>query len=467
MSKEWSFASAFNCSAPGLIAIVGGGGKTSLLFALAEALPGNVVMTTTTRIFAAQTSLATAVLQFNHELVLSHAEGEAKRAERKAEEETFAAELTQLLAQYGSCLVVGAVQGDKAHGVPPELPGQMLTRSDVDFVLVEADGSRMRPVKAPAAHEPVMPPEATLVVPVVGIDALAAPLGVIAHRPERIAQILNIQPGDIDQYLLSEADIADLLVDPNGGLKGVPPDSEAIVLINKVETAVQLHSARKIAHHILQNPRIKQVVIGALKAKQPIVEVQRRVTAVVLAAGQSKRMGQTKQLLPWGDTTVLGQVLRNLKATAVHDILVISGHEAEKIEAITADKDISVIRNPHFAFGEMLSSLQTAVAHLPAHIQAVLVMLADQPQVTPDIIDQLLYAYWQGQDKIIAPIYAGKRGNPVLIDRAHFAELLDLPVGAAPRDLLKRHSTLLVSVDSEFVLKDLDDWERYLAERPY
>ena len=95
--------------------------------------------------------------------------------------------MTRLLAQHGSCLVVGQVQGDKAHGVPPELPGQLLARPDVDFVLIEADGSRMRPIKAPAEHEPVIPPGATLVVPVMGIDALDLPLAEAAHRPESVA----------------------------------------------------------------------------------------------------------------------------------------------------------------------------------------------------------------------------------------------------------------------------------------
>ncbi|MCP5101477.1 MAG: putative selenium-dependent hydroxylase accessory protein YqeC, partial [Chloroflexi bacterium] len=158
---------AFDLQAKAIVSIVGGGGKTTLLFALAKALPGRVVITTTTRIFAAQMKLAPAVVTFQH--------GNAAKFDQLVGE---------ALAQHGRLLITGAVIGDKAHGVPPDLPVQLLARADVDFVVVEADGSRMRPIKAPAAHEPVIPPESTHVIPVIGIDALDKPIVDVAHRPE-------------------------------------------------------------------------------------------------------------------------------------------------------------------------------------------------------------------------------------------------------------------------------------------
>jgi molybdenum cofactor cytidylyltransferase len=429
-----------------LVAIVGGGGKSSLMFALAEALPGRVVTTTTTRVFAAQMKLAPAVC-YADDLSL----------------------LGDYLAQFGTALVVGAVGAgkdrEKALGVPPELPGQLLARSDVDFVLVEADGSRMRPIKAPAAHEPVIPPETTLVVPAMGIDALDGRIADMAHRPERVVSLIH-HAASVNDRLTAE-DAALLLTHSQGGMKGVPDGAQVIPLINKVETPEQLATARQIAHHILRMThdasRIPQVVIASLKSDPPIREVQRRVTAVVLAAGQSKRMGQTKQLLPWRDTTVLGQVLRNLKQTAVHDILVVSGHEAENVQAVAEAEAIATIFNPRYAVGEMISSLQTAVAQLPDSVMAVLVMLADQPTVTPQTIDQLLIAYWQGKGSLIAPAFEGRRGNPVLIGREHFVELLALPHDSAPRQLLRQHEAALhlVSVPSDAVLRDLDTLEEY------
>jgi molybdenum cofactor cytidylyltransferase len=363
---------------------VGGGGKTSLMFALAAALPGQTVMTTTTRIFAAQMKLAAAVC-FADDL----------------------SSLGQQLHEHGRVLLGGEVQGEKAVGVSPEIPAQLLARTEVDFVLVEADGSRMRPIKAPAAHEPVIAVETNLVIPVVGIDALAGSIAEVAHRPELVRTVIGDRYS-VSREQLSVRDVAVLLSHAQGGLKNVPPGARVIPFINKVENDAQLADARQIAQHILQitNPQppitdhrlpITRVVIGAVKSAEPILEVQTPVTAVILAAGQGKRMGQTKQLLPWGQTTVLGQTKQNTRRSLATDVCVVSGHEAEKVEAIAIAENVYAIRNMYYADAEMLSSLQTAVAQLPEKVTAVLVILADQPLIAADIMDQLLNAFWQGK----------------------------------------------------------------------
>ncbi|MBK7893609.1 MAG: putative selenium-dependent hydroxylase accessory protein YqeC [Anaerolineaceae bacterium] len=446
--SAYTLPTAFNLQPRNeLIAFVGGGGKTSLLFALGAALPGRRILSTTTRIFAAQ---------------MSRAEALVFATEGSEENE---AEIREALDQKGICLVVGAVAGDKAMGVLPELPGRWLARPDVDFVLIEADGSRMRPIKAPAAHEPVIPPETTLVVPVVGIDALDGRFSQITHRPELAEELLQ---HSVISEQLSVENVAQLMAHPQGGLKGVPDGARVVPFINKVETAVQLTAARQIARQLLHTPRIERVIIGAAKTEQPVREVHQRVATVILAAGEGKRMGaQTKQLLPWGSTTVLGQTIANVQQTAVHHHLVITGHQAEKVRQIAAAAGAETLHNPDFATGEMISSLQTAVRALDESVTAVLVMLADQPMVQPQTMDLLLEAYGQGHGDLIAPTFAGRRGNPVLIGRRYFAELLALPPGDAPRTLLRRHADALhlVQVPSDDILRDLDSPEQYAQER--
>jgi molybdenum cofactor cytidylyltransferase len=179
-------------------------------------------------------------------------------------------------------------------------------------------------------------------------------------------------------------------------------------------------------------------------------------------------MGSAKQLLPWGNTTVLGQTLHNLQQSAVGDILVVTGYKAKAVAAIAAAHAIPVVHNPDYDRGEMLSSLQVAVRQLPAGCAAALAVLADQPMVGPEIINQLLRAFAEGGHNLIAPTYRGQRGNPVLIGRRYFDELLALPIGAAPRDLLRRHQAelRLVAVDSDAILQDLDTPEAYERWRP-
>jgi molybdenum cofactor cytidylyltransferase len=224
--------------APGLVAVVGGGGKSGLLFALAECLSGRVVLTTTTRIFAAQMSRAATVCT--------------------TADEGWQDELESF---DGNLLIVGRVEGERAVGVPPELPAEWLARPRVDWVVVEADGSRMLPVKAPALHEPVVPERTGLLVCVVGIDALAEPIERVAHRPERVADITGLAPS---QHLTPEA-LGNLLTSPRGGLKGAPDGARVAVLINKVESSTQRDAARRIADCVLREARVERVVIGALQ----------------------------------------------------------------------------------------------------------------------------------------------------------------------------------------------------------
>jgi len=440
---HYSLVTAFGLRPPSLVALVGGGGKTSLLFALAQALPGPVVVTSTTRIFAAQMKLAPATCYADN-----------------------LAELGQHLAQHNICLVVGQVVGDKAIGVDKELPGRLLDRPDVDFVLVEADGSRMRPIKAPAAHEPVVPERTNLLVPIVGIDALGGQIESVAHRPERVRHLLA--GSDLSSNRLTAEAIAHLITHPQGGLKNAPAEARIVPFINKVESSANLTAACLIARKMLHEPRVEGVVIGAAKQEPVVSEVVRRVTGVVLAAGEAQRMGRTKQLLPWGDTTILGQTIRQLQQSDVHDTLVVYGHEAAAVKEIAAAAGVPGVYNPDYAQGEMLSSLKTGVRHLPANCAAILVMLADQPMIEPEIINQLLQAYWRGEGELIAPTYEGQRGNPVLIGRDYFAELLELPPDSAPRLLLRRHQAdlRLVPVSSDSVLRDLDQFEEYQHWRP-
>lgn len=241
---------ALRLKPPGdLISLTGGGGKTSLLFALSRELAAagqNVIATTTTRIATAEVLRAPSYCLAND---LSH--------------------LHQNLAEHHFCVVVGSLGHDKAKDVPIDLPAKLLAHPDVDVVIVEADGAKMLPVKAPADHEPVVPPQTTLLIPLAGIDALSAPIQDIAHRPRRLAQLLGIS---LHEKLTPEH-VARLLTSPHGGLRNVPPQARVIPFINKVETDEQHAQALEIARQVITHPRINRVLIGALQTDQPVRQI--------------------------------------------------------------------------------------------------------------------------------------------------------------------------------------------------
>jgi len=192
------------------------------------------------------------------------------------------------------------------------------------------------------------------------------------------------------------------------------------------------------------------------------------ITAIILAAGQGRRFGQTKQLMPWGETTILGATISQVKQSQVNEILVVTGHDAAAITSIASAHHIPTVHNPNYEAGELLSSLKTGVQALAETVSAVLVILADQPFIPPTVIDQLIASFKAGTGQLIAPIYQGQRGNPVLIGQTLFAELLALPPESAPRTLLQRHpdKLALVAVESEAILLDIDSVEEYERLRP-
>jgi molybdenum cofactor cytidylyltransferase len=193
-----------------------------------------------------------------------------------------------------------------------------------------------------------------------------------------------------------------------------------------------------------------------------------RVGAVVLAAGLARRMGQPKVLLAWeAGSTILDHILKQLQAAGVEDVVVVTGHEADKVREIVKQHGITVVHNPDYATGEMLSSLKTGLRALPDNVTATLVVLGDQPRIQPEIVRLVMQAYAAGKGRIVAPSYEMRRGHPILIDRQYWNEILALPADGAPRDVINAHADQIayVVVDTDSVLGDVDTPEDYEKER--
>lgn len=235
-----------------VVALVGGGGKTSTMFALGKEAKDRglkTVLTTTTRIYCPNDpELAVVAARDPGELI--------KKVRNKL------TALTRVIA--GAELA----QDNKLVGLEPGLvPG--LLEAGADLVVVEADGAARKPFKAPAGHEPVIPAATTVLIPVVGVDCLGQPLHPeYVHRPEQVAKLAGI---GIGQTITPEV-VAQVLTHPQGFRKGLPENCRWIPFINKVESVQDLELARKVA--LLAGEVLScRVIIGAACRLTPVVEV--------------------------------------------------------------------------------------------------------------------------------------------------------------------------------------------------
>ena len=195
------------------------------------------------------------------------------------------------------------------------------------------------------------------------------------------------------------------------------------------------------------------------------------ITAVILAAGLSRRMGSPKMLLPWGGTSVLGQTASVYAEAGVTEIVVVTGGAQQAVEAecrrLAATYPLRWVNNPDYERGEMISSLQCGLAFLKPEIEAALVGLGDQPQLSLAAV-QMVVSTWVSTDKpLIVPSPKLRRGHPWLLRRELWGSLLALPPADTLRDFLNSHASEIVYVDTdETVLKDLDTPADYQREKP-
>jgi molybdenum cofactor cytidylyltransferase len=444
-----NLAYALNIRPGDIVAFVGAGGKTQAMFRLASDLvdQGLRVITTTTMV-TSEDDLRRAPQRvgFGHGMMLPET-------------------LPHQVEQHRHVFVFVKLEKDgKVRGVRPAWLDEHLAPAPYkDVLLVEADGSRRLPLKAPLPHEPAIPDSATIVVPVVGLDVLGQPLDEAhVYGAERVQQLTGHPLG---QPVTPRA-MAAVLMHPELGLKAVPPEARILPLLNKA-TAETLSQAREIAGYLLTDSHIEAALIGAVQEPDPIWETRRRVGAIILAAGESKRMGYPKMLLPWGQVSVIRHVCQQVLACGLFEVVVVIGDRADAVRAQIEDLPVRIVFNPRYAQDEMLSSLQVGLAEIWHSCDACLVVLGDQALLTPEVIQAIPQAYFAGYGEIVTPTYEGQQGHPVLIDKHYWQELMALPPGSAPRDMLRKRRNLIYQVvmGTDAVVRDLDTPEDYQQAR--
>ena len=189
------------------------------------------------------------------------------------------------------------------------------------------------------------------------------------------------------------------------------------------------------------------------------------IWAMILAAGESKRMGKPKLLLPFGEKTMIETIIDRVIQSKAERILVVLGSNREKIEKKIGNLPLEIAVNPDFKEG-MLSSVQRGLEVLPEEAQAVLVFLGDQPSIPSEVIDSVIDAFRKTGKGIVLPVYKGERGHPVLIDMKYRHDVKNLNPEVGLRELVygRPGDILEVEVDDAGILRDINDIEDYTRE---
>ena len=202
------------------------------------------------------------------------------------------------------------------------------------------------------------------------------------------------------------------------------------------------------------------------RGESPMAERKPRFAALILAAGQSRRMGKINKLLVEIDGGVMvARTADAVLAANVDPVIVVLGHEGDEVRAALGDRPVGYTDNPDYATG-LASSLKTGIAALPDDIDGVVVCLGDMPRVTPSHLNALIDAFEPVEGRgICVPTFNGKRGNPVLWDRRYFEDMDDVAGDVGARHLIGAHQDAVFEVEMPDggVLLDLDTPEAFAA----
>jgi len=198
------------------------------------------------------------------------------------------------------------------------------------------------------------------------------------------------------------------------------------------------------------------------------------ISAIILAAGRSRRMGEPKMLLTWRKVTVLEHVISVFAEAGVEDILAITGAVREQVDEVVLScasrYPVRSVYNENYASGEMLSSIQCGLRSLMEKtVGAVMIGLGDQPQVQIGNVRLVIESYAQTKSPLVVPSYQMRRGHPWLVARSLWDEILSLKDDQSPRDFLNKHAGKIqyVNVDTTDILADLDtpeDYRKYFSK---
>ena len=460
-----SIAQALRVDSSPCIAFTGAGGKTTGLFQLARQLRSPVIVTATSHLGAWQFGLA-------DKHILTETPAPLEELEHGLQ---------------GVILVTGELDGDRSKPVNENLLHWLYQYCGYHSIplLIEADGSRQKPLKAWADHEPAIPGFVKHVVQVAGLTGVGKHLNdENVHRPEIFSKISGLRLGE----RITADSLNRVLTHPQAGLKNFPSEARRIVLLNQADNDELQSIANGIVQPLLS--AFDSVLISSLK-EEKIYAVHERIAGIILAAGESTRYGKIKQLLDWRGTPFVRAVAETSLNAGLSPVVIVTGANAEKIESVVRDLSVKIAHNTEWKSGQG-SSIKAGIlaiqppppfGHLPqirqekvsvntaninigfgggrVGVGGAIFLLVDQPQVTTSVIRALIEKHAEGLYPIVAPMVIDQRANPVLFDRSTFRDLLSIEGDVGGRAIFHNHRVEYLPWNDDRLLLDVDTPEMY------
>ena len=428
------------------VAFVGAGGKSTALFQLARELNSPVIITATTHLGAWQIPLADKHIIANLPAPLAALEHNLS----------------------GVMLVTGEIKDNKTEPVNAKILTWLreVCENNSLPLLIEADGSRQKPLKAPAEHEPAIPEFVDLVVQVAGLTGLEKPLNDgIVHRHKIFGNLVGLEMGET---IMPEA-LTRVLTHPIGGLKNIPAVARRVVVLNQADTPELQAQADTIAEYLL--PAYHSVIVASLK-KEQIHAVHEPIAGIILAAGESTRFGQPKQLLDWRGEPFVRAVAKTALEAGLSPVIVVTGSHASEVASALDELPVQIVHNEAWQSGQASSIIAGLGPLRPSRPPPFSVgkwgrpgggifLLADQPQVTPTILHALVEKHASTLAPIVAPMVLDQRANPVLFDRVTFPDLMKLEGDVGGRGIFSKHKVSYLPWHDDAMLLDVDTPEHY------
>ncbi|MFO7952420.1 MAG: selenium cofactor biosynthesis protein YqeC [Bacillota bacterium] len=435
---------------PAVVSFYGAGGKTTLISRLAaemNALGLKTLFTTTTKI--AKPLSIPLFCNFSTRSLLN-------QLKEHYRDHSSAVLGTKLLAD------------GKIEGITPDLVNHLYKELGIT-TLVEADGSRGLPLKGYAPYEPVLPPCSEYIIAVAGADALYAPFDQrFVHRPKELYQVV----ASGKEKTISETTLALAFKHMLDLGEKQAPQAQAFFILNKVDvlanpgpvllkiagrlTAEQV-TAKRLFSTEATFPEPVKIDLNLNKPKKLV-----SVSCVILAAGESSRMGKDKMALQIKDKTILETTLEQVKASRIKDIVIVVRPDSIITEKIKAG-NYKVIENVNYKKG-LSQSLKLGLQAVDNNAQGVIFALGDQPLIPPWVYRFLVEGYAKNLKPVTIPTCQGQRGNPVLFDRKIWPALMELEGDQGGRQIISRltqNEVDQIETGATEILFDVDTKEDY------